>query len=282
MKLVAKKVLAGMVCIFSLAATANVYAEGGSLSDIKARGQLTIGTEAAYEPYEFVQDGKVVGYGHDILEIMAKKLGVKLNQQNLPFQGLLPGLMARKFDFVATSVGINPERAKRFYFTRPVGIVDSSVLVRADNTTIKSPQDLNGAILGTQLGSSSIPVIDEFNKSLKAEGKSGVADTKLFTAYPDVASALDNKAIVAGIIPSNIAAVEMKSNPGKFKEIGTIGQPKILAWVVNPHDKEVLKFVNDTLDELQKDGTLAKLQTKWFGRPMTLPTSGYLPAGALE
>lgn len=282
MKLVTRKLLAGVACIFSIAVSASAFADGGSLADIKARGQLTVGTEAAYEPFEFVQNGKVVGYGHDILEIMAKKLGVKLNQQNLPFQGLLPGLMSRKFDFVATSVGINSDRAKRFLFTRPVGIVDSAIIVRSDNTSIRSPEDLNNTVLGTQLGSSSVPIINEFNQTLKDQGKSGIADTKLFTAYPDVTSAIENKAIVAGVIPSNIASVEMKANPGKYKEVGKIGQPKILSWVVNPKDKGILTFVNDTLDELQKDGTLAKLQTKWFGHTMTLPSTGYLPEGALQ
>jgi len=282
MKTGIKRVFLGVASVLSITSSAAVYAEGGTVADIKARGQLTVGTEAAYEPYEFVKDGKVTGYGRDVLELMAAKLGVKLNQMNLPFQGLLPGLMAHKFDFVATSVGINAKRAERFLFTRPTGIVNSAILVRADDNAIKSPDDLSNAIMGTQLGSSSIPVADAFNAKLKADGKAGFADMKLFTAYPDAASALDNKAITAAIIPSNIAAVQIKANPGKFKEVGTIGDPKVLSWVVNPDDKDILTFVNDTLDELAKDGTLAKLQTKWFGAPLALPTTGYLPEGALR
>lgn len=277
-----KQVLLGLAGAVSLLCAASAYAEGGSIAEIKARGQLTVGTEAAYEPYEFVKDGQVTGYGKDVLELIAARLGVKLNQMNLPFQGLLPGLMTRKFDLVATSVGINPERAKRFLFTRPTGIVNSTILVRSDNNVVKSPADLNTAVMGTQLGSSSIPIAQAFNGHLKSQGKDGFADLKLFTAYPDVASALDNKSITAAIIPSNIAAVQMKANPGKFKDVGSIGEPKVLAWVINPGDKEILAFVNGTLDELAKDGTLAKLQTKWFGAPLNLPTQGYLPQGALK
>lgn len=282
MKTGIKRVFLGFASVVTMMSSAAVHAEGGTIADIKARGQLTVGTEAAYEPYEFVKDGKVTGYGRDILDLMAAKLGVKLNQMNLPFQGLLPGLMSHKFDMVATSVGINAKRAERFLFTRPIGIVNSAILVRADDTTIKSPEDLSNAIMGTQLGSSSIPVAEAFNAELTAAGKTGYADLKLFTAYPDVASALDNKAITAAIIPSNIAAVQIQANPGKFKEVGTIGQPKVLAWVINPDDKEILAFVNSTLDELAKDGTLTKLQTKWFGAPLELPTTDYLPEGALR
>src|ERR1700744_1391751 len=78
--------LAGGVSL-ALAAPSFAFAEGGSLADIRKRGKLTVGTEAAYEPFEFVENGQVVGYGHDILGYMAGKLGVPLNQVNLPFQG---------------------------------------------------------------------------------------------------------------------------------------------------------------------------------------------------
>ena len=73
-------------------------------------------------------------------------------------QGLLPGLMSHKFDFVATSVGITPERAKRFAFSQPVGVVRSVLMVRADDAAIKQDMDIAGKTIGTQMGSSSQPV----------------------------------------------------------------------------------------------------------------------------
>jgi polar amino acid transport system substrate-binding protein len=256
-------------------------AEGGTLADIKKRGTLTVGTEAAYEPFEFVENGQIVGYGHDVLELMATKLGVKLEQMNLPFQGLLPGLMSHKFDFVATSVGITPERAKRFAFSEPVGVVRSVLLVRADDGSIKRDLDIGGKTIGTQMGSSSQPVADEFEKELKEKTGKGYAGTKLFQAYPDVSNALANKTIDVALMPSNIAAVQMKRQPNVFRIAGTIGQPKLLAWVVNPGDLEIRKFINDSLDEFRANGKLAALQAKWFGAPMDTPRNNYLPTGAI-
>ena len=257
------------------------FAEGGTLADIKKRGALMVGTEAAYEPFEFVENGQIVGYGHDLLELMAAKLGVKLQQMNLPFQGLLPGLMSHKFDFVATSVGITPERARHFAFSEPVGVVRSELLVRANDTSIKQDLDVAGKTIGTQMGSSSQPVADEFEKELKARTGKGYAGTKLFQAYPDVSNALANKTIDVALMPSNIAAVQMKRQPNTFRIVGTIGQPKLLAWVANPNDLEIRKFINDSLDEFRANGKLAALQTKWFGAPMDTPRANYLPAGAL-
>lgn len=257
------------------------FAEGGTLADIRKRGKLVVGTEAAYEPFEFVENGQVVGYGHDVLELMAAKLGVRLEQMNLPFQGLLPGLMSHKFDFVATSVGITPERAKRFAFSQPVGVVRSVLMVRADDAAIKQDMDIAGKTIGTQMGSSSQPVADEFEKELKAKTGKGYAGTRLFQAYPDVSNALANKTIDVALMPSNIAAVQMRRQPKVFRIAGTIGQPKLLAWVANPNDLEIRKFINDSLDEFRASGKLAALQTKWFGAPMETPHDNYLPQGAI-
>lgn len=256
-------------------------AEGGTLADIKARGQLTVGTEAAYEPYEFIENGVVVGYGREILELMAAKLGVKLVQLNLPFQGLLPGLMAHKFDFVATSVGITEERAKRFAFTRPVGVVHSMFVINGTNKAISKPEDSVGKTVGTQMGSLAQPMVQEFERQMKAKSGKGFTELKLFQTYPDVSMALSNGTLDIGVIPSNVLSVQMRRQPGAFKAIGEVGEPRLLAWVTHPQDPEIRSFINQTLEEMRVSGKLATLQKKWFGEVLNLPASGYLPKGAL-
>ncbi|MHC6084849.1 transporter substrate-binding domain-containing protein [Ralstonia solanacearum] len=269
----------GTSAAFALPTTA--FAEGGSIADIKKRGKLVVGTEAAYEPFEFVENGQVVGFGRDILVLMADKLGVELEQMNLPFQGLLPGLLSHKFDFVATSVSITPERAKRFAFSQPVGVVRPVLMARVDDTSITRALDLAGKVLGTQMGSSSQPAAEQFEKTLKEQRGKGYADTKLFQAYPDVAIALSNKTVDVAFIPSNVAAIQMRKQPGAFKIVGEVGQPRLLAWVANPQDLEIRKFINDTLDELRANGKLPALEKKWFGAPMEIPRANYLPEGAI-
>ena len=256
-------------------------AEGGTLADIKARGQITIGTEAAYEPYEFIENGVVVGYGRDILDLMAAKLGVKVVQLNLPFQGLLPGLLAHKFDFVATSVGITEERAKRFAFTRPVGIVHSMFVINGTNKTISKPEDAVGKTVGTQMGSLAQPMVQEFERQMKAKSGKGFAELKLFQTYPDVSMALSNGTLDIGVLPSNVLSVQLRRQPGAFKAIGEVGDPRLLAWVTHPQDPEIRTFINQTLEEMRVSGKLAELQKKWFGEVLDLPASGYLPKGAL-
>src|SRR3546814_11786290 len=67
MKKLSRKALMGLMMAVGILAGPCTYAAGGSIADIKARGELTVGTEAAYEPYEFIKNGQIVGYGKDIL-----------------------------------------------------------------------------------------------------------------------------------------------------------------------------------------------------------------------
>ena len=283
MKIASYRQMAAKCClaIAAIATTSVALAEGGTLADIKKRGQLTVGTEAAYEPYEFMENGKVTGYGREILEIMAAKLGVKLNQQNLPFQGLLPGLLAKRFDFVATSVTITEERGKRFAYTHPIGIVNTVFVVNGTNTSITKPADAVGKKVATQMGSSAQPLVQAFEADLKAKGGKGFAELKMFQTYPDVSTALPNGTTDLGVLPDNVVLDQMKRKPGSLKIIGEIGEARLLAWVTHPQDPEIRAFVNKTLEELTASGKLAELQKKWFGKTLNLPAKNYLPKGAL-
>jgi polar amino acid transport system substrate-binding protein len=252
----------------------------GIMDTIKQRAKVVVATEAAFEPFEFVQDGKIVGYNKDILDYVVKGMNVQLDQLNLPFQGILPGLLAKKFDFVATSVAINAERAKNYAYTRPIGSFDNVVVVRQKEDHIKSPDDLNGKIVATQLASSVQPVLEEHNASLKKKGGPGYADLKLFQAFPEAQVALANGQVDAIVISSPTAAVLMKKVPGVYKIVGTVGESSHLAWVTRPEDQDLRAYINQKIDELNDSGELKKLQMKWFGFTMDTPKTDYLPAGA--
>jgi polar amino acid transport system substrate-binding protein len=262
---------------------------GPVMDKIRATGKVTVATEASYPPFEFMQDGKIVGYGRDLLtEVMAalsKSVGkdVTLEQLDLPFQGILPGLSAGQFDFVATSVGINAERAKRYAYTRPMATSVQTVMIRqADADKLKTPQDLNGKIIGTQIASASEPIARKFDEKMKAEGKPGFADLKLMTSYPETYVALANGTIDAVLQSGPALAVLVKARPGIFHLMGPLtDQKSFLAWVTRPEDDDLRKLINSTFSDLNKSGKMGELQEKWFGFKMDTPDEGYLPDGAL-
>lgn len=122
-----KKTLRNILC-FSTLFMGISAAQADLLQDIKDKGEIVIATEARYAPFEMLENGKIVGYGKDILDEILKDLpGVKLKQLDLPFQGILAGLNSKRYDFVATSLMITQRRMDHYAFTNP--IADASVAI---------------------------------------------------------------------------------------------------------------------------------------------------------
>ena len=72
-----------------------------------------------------------------------------------------------------------------------------------------------------------------------------------------------------------------KQRPDTYERLGNIGEVKLFAWLTHPDSTDLRDRVSSIISGLQKGGTLKKLQMKWFGFEMDIPTEGYLPEGAL-
>src|SRR5689334_11319989 len=81
-------------------------------------GQLTVGMNLQFKPEMYLDNGKPAGYDVDLLNELAPALKAKLNIQNLDFNGLIPGLVAKKFDMVSVGLSPTPERKKAISFSR--------------------------------------------------------------------------------------------------------------------------------------------------------------------
>lgn len=257
-------------------------AASGLFAEIKKRGQVTVATEAAYYPFEFIDNGKIVGYDKDILDAIVKGWGIKLNQLDLPFAGILPGLLEKKYDFVATALLINPDRAKKYAFTMPIAQVKVGLLKRKGDPRVKGVDDLTGLVIGTGTPPAGPTVIFmHYNDDLKAKGKA-MKEQKMFSAAPDEFVALANKQVDAVIESTPVLLGAMKKYPGAFELVGTLGSPFWVGWVTRPDNLDVRDALNSQIRKLRDSGELAKLQKKWFGYTMEIPDSGYLPPGAIQ
>lgn len=253
-----------------------------TMEKIKSSGSITVATEAAFKPFEYVEDGKIVGFGADLLQEVVKDLGVEVEQLDLPFQGILAGLAAGQYDLVATSVAINPERVKTYAFSRPFATITNVVVVPADNDGVKAVSDLNGLLVGSQLGSSTEAIARQIDEELKSAGGSGFSDLRLYQTFPDTAFALRSGQVDAIIIGSTTAGEFMAASPDTFKVAAEYGDPVYLSWVVRPDSKELLKSLDATITRLADSGELYALQEKWVGIRSESPASGYLPQGAVQ
>ena len=277
----AGSLLAALVlAILATGAAAWAQAQSGLWADIKKRGKVVVATEAQYYPFEFLENGKIVGYHKDVLDQIIKAWGVQMEQLDLPFTGILPGLLQKKYDFVATALIINPERATRYAFTMPLAEVKVGVLKRKGDPKVKSVDNLSGLVVGTVPPTGGpAQFLLKYNETLKSSGKAA-ADIKNFQSSPDIAVALANQQVdvMVDSVPPLLGA--MKTSPNAFELVGTIGEPFFEGWVTRPEDTDLRDAINAEIRKLRDSGELKRLQEKWFGYTMEIPTTGYLPPGA--
>jgi len=245
------------------------------LQRVQQKKQITIATEARFAPFESVENGKIVGYGADLMTYVLKDLPeVKVKQLDLPFQGILPGLDTGKFDFVVTSVTVNKARFEQFAFTVPIAESTVALLKRGNDDSISSLNDLNGNVVGSQSGSDQLQVLQAYDQKLKDAGQPGLKAIREYVsfdeAYADLAlGRLDG---VAQSL-SNLGPL-IKSRPGVFSTLSDmLGPQTYYGWVgrKDADSASLVKLFSDGIARANRDGTMKALQEKWFGFTMDVP-----------
>ncbi|MDP9573058.1 UNVERIFIED_ORG: polar amino acid transport system substrate-binding protein [Agrobacterium larrymoorei] len=248
------------------------------LDKIKADKVFTVATEARFAPFEFVEDGKIVGYSADIMvEVMKALPGVELKRLDLPWQGILPGLAAGRFDYVVTSVTVTPERMKAYHLSAPIADATMALLKRKGDASITKPEDVAGKAVGSQAGSAQLAALETFAATLKDKG--GPVTVSTYTDFSEAYADLGAGRIQAVVnsLPNLLEAARQR--PDVFEVVlPTFGPKTYFSWAGrNDADSASLNALMDAeLVKLNTSGKLAELQKKWFGAPMELPET--LPA----
>lgn len=267
-------ITAGLLLGISFATTAH----SDLLDDIRSDGTFTVGTEARFAPFEYIEDGEIVGYSADIMEhIMEELEGVELIRMDLPWQGILPGLERERFDYVITSVTATPERMARYHLSAPIADATMAILKRTGEEDINFPEDLAGKVAAAQSGSAQLEALEALAAELEGAG-TPLANIRTYTgvdeAYADLGTGRVD--VVINSLPNLLEAE--RTRPDVFEVVGTFGDPVYFSWA-GRNDEESASlnaFMDEQIQRLNENGTLTELQEKWFGGPMDLPLE--LPA----
>ena len=262
------------VLTLALAVADERSAQADLLEEIKQRGTFVVGTEARFPPFEFVEGGEIVGYSSDMMEhIMEKLPGVRLEQLDLPWQGILPGLAAKRFDYVITSVTVTKERYDAYHLSLPIADATMAVIKRKGDESITSAQDVAGKVVGSQAGSAQLQALEALAAELEAAG-TPVADIRTYVdfgeAYADLAAG--RLAAVVNSLPNQLEAARQR--PDVFEVVlPTFGPKKYFAWAGRKDEESASlnAFMDEQIRRLNESGVLADLQRKWFGDVMELP-----------
>ncbi|TVP50444.1 MAG: ABC transporter substrate-binding protein [Halomonas sp.] len=262
-------ITAGLLLSVSFATTAH----SDLLDDIRSDGTFTVGTEARFAPFEYIEDGEIVGYSADIMEyIMPELEGVELIRMDLPWQGILPGLERERFDYVITSVTATPERMERYHLSVPIADATMAILKRAGEEDINSPEDIAGKVAAAQSGSAQLEALEALAAELEEAG-TPVANIRTYTGVDEAYAELGTGRVdvVINSLPNLLEAE--RTRPDVFEVVGTFGDPVYFSWA-GRNDEESASlnaFMDEQIQRLNEDGTLNELQEKWFGAPMDLP-----------
>jgi len=258
-----------------LGATFSAHAED-ALARVKAAGTLKVGTETAFAPFDFIDAGEHAGLNVDLFAEIGKELGVTIEWVALPWEGVLPGLEAGKFDMVAGPATITKARMERYRFTPPIAEATVAILKKAGDTTITKPEDIAGKAIGVGKATAQLAQLTAYSDTLPT--KVDVREYPAFTeSYADLAAG--RIAGVANSLP-NIAFVASQRKDTFEVVLPPFGQKSYFGFIgtKDADHAPLMDAIDAALLKMKGDGRLAEAQKKWFGASFDTPDSVPDPA----
>jgi polar amino acid transport system substrate-binding protein len=249
-----------IAAIVAALATAGIAAGCGDDDDgdggepqLIEEGQLFVGIDTPFPPFEKGQPPDVTGYDPDIVNGIAERLELEVTYEDTSFETIFRDTAQGKFDLAVAASTITPERERTVDFSDPYYLTDQSLLV-AEGSDIASADDLAGAIVGAQ---------DATTGETYANDETDAEEVRGFPEGPDAIAALQTGQVDAVIIDRPVAedAVEQQGEVEIAQELVT----RELYGIAFAEDNDALREdFNEALAEMKDDGTIADLYEKYF------------------
>lgn len=144
-------------------------ASGDLLSEIQAKGTITVAMEGTWAPWTYHDENdNLVGYDVEVATEIAKKLGVEPQFVEGEWDGLLAGLDAGRYDIMVNGVDITPERAEKYDFSTPYAFNRTAVITKADDDSISTLEDLKGKKTANTISSTYAELAEQYGATVTA------------------------------------------------------------------------------------------------------------------
>ena len=220
---------------------------------LKNAGKLTVCSDIPYEPFEFVKDGKNVGFDMDIAAEIAADAKLELNVIDAGFDSIESGLFNVQCDVAISSISITDARKAKMDFSTPY-MDDDLVLIAKDGTGITDLATAKDKKVGVQQATTG-------EKYAKENGLTKVI------GYED--AGLQTQALLANQVEAllgnqSVMLYAVKGKPG-YSVVGEFKTGEKLGVAVPKDQPKTLELVNNTLKRLEDSGKLKELTVQWFG-----------------
>lgn len=241
------------------ASNAAAQAQPSAIEQVIKRGELRVGLEAGYMPFEMRdKKGDIIGFDVDLARLMAKYMGVKLTLVNTQWDGIIPALLTNKFDLLMGGMTVTPERNLKVNFCDPYVLIGQTVLMNKKHEgKITSQKQLNDPqfTIATKLGTTG---------DIAARKYLGKAKQKQFESEADAAQEVRAGRADAFVYDLPFNAIYTLQNPDKLVHLKEPFTQEALAWAVRKGDVDTLNWMNHFLAQIKRDGIYDALYKKWF------------------
>jgi cystine transport system substrate-binding protein len=237
-------------------------AAGASLQDIKDEGTLVVGTEGTYPPFTFHEggSGELTGYDVEVAEAVADELGVEVEFEETQWDAIFAGLESGRFDMIANQVSITPDREQDYAFSSPYTFSRGVIVVNEGDDSISSFDDLEGKTTAQSLTSSFYELAEQSGAEIEnvegwAQAVTLLQQGRVDATVNDELTFFDYENAEGGDTGLEIAA-ETEDEARN-------------AFVFRTGSDELVAAVDEALETLRKDGTLAEISEKYFGEDVS-------------
>ncbi|XUW89376.1 amino acid ABC transporter substrate-binding protein [Burkholderia sp. M6-3] len=251
-----------LIALFHAVTVSPVFA-ADELAQIKSSGVFRIGTEGTYAPFTYHDEsGKLTGFDVEVGTQIAQRLGVKPQFVEGKWDGLIAGLDVNRYDAVINEVAVTDARKLKYDFSDPYITSHAALIVRSDNNTIKTFDDLKGKKSANTLTSN-------FGKIAAAHGAE-VIPVQGFNESIDLLTA----GRVDATVNDSLSFLDFKKHKpdAKVKIAALDTSPESSdksAVLIRKGSPELVAAINKALADMKKDGTYAKISQKYFGKDVS-------------
>ena len=219
---------------------------------------IQTGVDATFAPHAMPRlGGGIEGFNVDMANEIAKRLNRPINIEGTQFSGLIPGLNAKKYDWIAAPTTVTPERSKALLFTEGYLDTDFQFLVKKSDPDIKGLDDLKGKTISVNKGSA-------YDSWAKANAEKHGFKFDIYDTNADAVQAVLSGRASTNLAGNTVAQWAAKQNP-LIKTTFTIKTGLVWAIPFRIDDKAGRDTVSNAVKCMKMDGTFSRLHEKWFG-----------------
>jgi len=226
-----------------------------SLTDIKERGKLIVGTFPKITPMTYHDEqGNNVGHDIDVIKEVASQLGVSIEFKEIFFPDMLEAVKKGEVDVAISAITITTERSKEMLFSAPYFDAGQTIIAQKNNENIKSPQDLRDKKVGVPRGTTCEKTAKEYVDPENLESYDDFEEVELL-----VNGKLD------AIVHDYVAAVDFVKKYPTLKIVGEPFTQEYYGIASHKDNKALIDKIDKILREMKRDGQLKEIWNKWIG-----------------